>query len=118
METPLAGFRIKRGRWKHPQRHSLRDVNGRQVVGKLFPKARITSGYRGPHHHLSKKNPNSFHASRHGAIDIAPIPGMTFEQAAQQIVGSGYELLEAIDEVKYPSSHATGPHWHFVIGKR
>lgn len=51
-------------------------------------------------------------------MDIAPIPGMTFEQARQAIEGAGYGLLEAIDEVNNPSSHATGPHWHFVIGSR
>lgn len=49
---------------------------------------------------------------------MAPIPGMTFEQAARQLEGEGYVLLEAIDEVNYPSSAATGPHWHFVIGKK
>ena len=49
---------------------------------------------------------------------MAPIPGMTFEQARQKILQSGYGLLEAIDEVNNPSSNATGPHWHFVIGER
>lgn len=42
---------------------------------------------------------------------------MTFEQARQKLQQSGYGLLEAIDEEKRPSRHATGKHWHFVLGK-
>jgi hypothetical protein len=51
-------------------------------------------------------------------VDIAPIPGMTFDEAAKRLEAEGYVILEGIDEVNYPSSNATGPHWHFVIGKR
>ena len=102
--TPLAGFPVSR--------------NGVGVVQKLFPNARVTSGYRGPDHPLSKKNPNSYHAKTHGAVDIAPIPGMTFEQYIGKIRAAGYPIIEARDEVKNPSSHATGPHWHVVIGER
>lgn len=49
---------------------------------------------------------------------MAAIPGMTFDQAKRQIEARGYRLLEAIDEYNKPSAHATGGHWHFVIGER
>lgn len=92
--------------------------DGGSIAKQLFPQARITSTYRGPDHPLSKANPRSYHARTRAAVDMAPIPGMTFEQARQKILQSGYGLLEAIDEVNNPSSNATGPHWHFVIGER
>jgi len=42
---------------------------------------------------------------------------MTFDQFVGRIRRSGYNIIEAIDEVKNPSRHATGPHWHVVIGE-
>lgn len=84
----------------------------------LFPQARITSGYRPPNDPLGQANPRSYHTQTHAAVDMAPIPGMTFDQARQHIQHSGYGLIEAIDEVNHPSRNATGPHWHFVIGGR
>jgi hypothetical protein len=42
---------------------------------------------------------------------------MTFGQAKAAIQKGGFGLLEAIDEVNHPSKNATGPHWHFVLGK-
>ncbi len=92
-------------------------ANGREVIASLFPDARITSGYRGPQHPLSKKNPSSFHARTIGAVDVAPIPGMTFEQYVSRIRAAGYRIVQAKDEVRNPSKYATGPHWHVVIGK-
>lgn len=92
--------------------------DGRGVVQKLFPNARITSGYRSPDHALSRANPRSWHTRSHGAVDVAPIPGMTFDQYVNQIKAAGYNIIEARDEVTNPSSHATGPHWHVVIGDR
>lgn len=92
-------------------------ANGRQVVSELFPNARVTSGYRGPNHALSKANPRSYHARTAGAVDVAPIPGMSFNQFVSGIRDKGYRIVEARDEVTNPSSHATGPHWHVVIGK-
>lgn len=92
-------------------------ANGKAVIGELFPNARITSGYRGPQHPLSKKNPRSYHAMTEGAVDIAPIPGLTFEQYLATIKRAGYRIVEAKDEVKNPSKYATGPHWHVVIGR-
>lgn len=89
-----------------------------KVTQGLFPQARITSGYRGPNHPLSKKNPNSFHAKTRAAVDIAPIPGMTFDQVAEQYRKQGYYVHpDSRDEVKRPSRNATGPHWHYVLGK-
>lgn len=92
--------------------------DGAGIARQIFPNARITSGYRGPDHALSKKNPRSYHARTRAAVDMAAVPGMTFEQAKQQLEGAGYGLIEAIDEYKNPSSNATGGHWHFVIGNR
>lgn len=92
--------------------------DGVSVVKQLFPQARITSGYRGPDHPLSKKNPRSYHAKTRAAVDMAAIPGLSFDEAKRKIEGAGYRLIEAIDEYKNPSSHATGGHWHFVIGGR
>lgn len=86
------------------------------MISELFPDARITSGYRGPENPLSKKNPRSYHARTQGAVDIAPIPGVTFNQYLTRIRKAGYKIIEARDEVKNPSKFATGPHWHVVIG--
>ena len=86
------------------------------MIGQLFPNARITSGYRGPNDPLSKKNPTSYHASTKGAVDIAPIPGVSFNEYIAGIRRAGYKIIEARDEVKNPSKNATGPHWHVVIG--
>lgn len=92
-------------------------ADGRQVIASIFPNARVTSGYRGPEHPLSRANPSSYHARTKGAVDVAPIPGMTFDQFIDRIRASGKRIIEARDEVKNPSSHATGPHWHVVIGE-
>lgn len=92
-------------------------ANGKEVIGQLFPNATITSGYRGPSHPLSKKNPQSYHARTAGAVDILPIAGMTFNEYLTSIRKAGYRIVEARDEVKNPSKYATGPHWHVVIGK-
>lgn len=91
-------------------------ADGRKVIGELFPNARITSGYRGPNNPLSIKNPRSYHARTKGAVDIAPIPGVTFKEYISGIKNAGYKIIEARDEVKNPSKNATGPHWHVVIG--
>ena len=106
------------GRYSNPKRHSIPTVNGSQVIPKLFKGARVTSGYRGPNHPLSKANPDSWHARSAGAVDMAPIKGKTFEQTAREIQAAGYTILEARDEVNNPTKHATGPHWHFVLGKQ
>jgi hypothetical protein len=91
--------------------------DGVAALQGIFPNARVTSGYRGPDHPLTKANPKSWHSRSRAAVDIAPIPGMTFDQAAAKLRAQGYGIIEARDEVNNPSSHATGPHWHFVLGK-
>lgn len=92
--------------------------DGGAVIRSIFgDKARITSGYRGPNHPLSKKNPNSWHAKSRAAVDMAPIPGVSFAEAKAAIEAQGFTLIEAINEVgKGRTKHATGDHWHFVIG--
>lgn len=91
--------------------------NASQVIGEIIPGARVTSGLRGPNDPLTKANPRSFHTTG-GAVDIKPIPGMTFAEVAERLRAAGYKVHpDSRDEVKNPSGHATGPHWHFVIGK-
>lgn len=99
---------------------TFRPVNdGVLALRSVFPNARVTSGYRGPNHPLSRANPGSFHTRTHAAVDIAPIPGMTFAQARDVLARAGYAVhRDSRDEVTNPSAHATGPHWHFVLGER
>ena len=92
--------------------------DGKGVVAQLFPNARITSGYRSPSDALSRANPTSYHTKTHAAVDVAPIPGLSFEQFVSRIKAAGHSVIESRDEVKNPSAHATGPHWHVVIGER
>lgn len=92
--------------------------DGGSVIKQLFPNARITQTRRDPFSRLGKANPNSYHVKTGAAVDMAAIPGMSFNEAKRRIEQSGYRLIEAIDEYKNPSPHATGGHWHFVIGGR
>lgn len=91
-----------------------KDVPG--LVTKLFPGARVTSTKRDPKSALGKANPGSHHNDRPGkgteAIDVAPIEGATFEQYVESLRANGVDVVEARDEVRNPSKHATGPHWH------
>lgn len=89
---------------------------GHQVVAALFPEAHITSDVRSPDDPLSKANPNSKHVTTDEAVDVRPIPGMTFEEFIRTIEDAGYTVIEKRDEVKNPVGYATGPHWHVVIG--
>lgn len=89
---------------------------GRQVIQSLFPEAEITDDVRDPNSPLGQKNPNSYHVTSDGAVDVRPIPGVLFEEFVEQIKQAGYPVIEAIDETVNPSSYATGPHWHIVIG--
>jgi len=107
----------KAGGWEYldavPTR---REINGVEAAKAVFPDITPTSGYRGPNNPLSKKNPKSFHALTHRAVDLPPIPGMTFEQAAAKFREQGYILNpDSRDEVNNPVSWQTGPHWHFVF---
>lgn len=86
------------------------------VAKTLYPGISIGSTYRSPNHPLTLKNPSSLHRTR-GAIDVAAIPGMTFDDYIKGYKDAGYNILEAIDEYKNPSPWATGGHWHVVLGK-
>jgi hypothetical protein len=90
--------------------------NGSAAIKQLFPGIKVTSGSRGPDHKLSQKNPGSWHASTHAAVDVSPPPGMKFSEFIGRIQAAGYPILEYRDEVSDPASHTTGPHWHVVIG--
>lgn len=86
-----------------------------QVVEAIFPGIEVTQVHRDPNSDLGRANPESFHNFGVNAVDVRPIPGMTFEEYVQTIQDAGFELIEARDEVNNPSSHATGPHWHVVF---
>lgn len=88
---------------------------GREVVESLFPGVEITEDIRDPGSSLGQANPGSHHINSEGAVDVRPIPGMTFDQFIQKIQSEGHEIIEARDEVNNPSGHATGPHWHVVL---
>jgi len=93
-------------------------TNAKQLALNVFPDARITQWRRNPNSKLGKANPGSYHNRTGAAIDMAPIPGLTFEQAVQRFKAAGVQVhRDSRDEVKRPSKHATGPHWHFVLGK-
>ncbi len=91
--------------------------NGKQAIKEIFPEAYVTQNRRDPNSSLGRANPDSWHVQSAAAVDVRPIPGYTFMEAIEEIEASGKVLLEAIDETKNPSSYATGPHWHFVIGE-
>lgn len=88
---------------------------GVQVIQAVFPDAVITDAMRDPNSALGQANPGSFHVQGDGAVDVRPIPGVTFEEFVAKLRSEGYEIIEAIDEVNNPSGHATGPHWHVVF---
>lgn len=92
-------------------------TDAQSVTKSIFgDKAVVTDWKRDPNSALGKKNPKSWHVQSAAAVDLRPIKGMTFDQAVQAYKDRGYAIVEAIDEVKNPSGHATGPHWHIVIG--
>lgn len=93
--------------------------DARAAAQRLYPSARITQVERDPNSALGKANPGSYHNHTKGAVDVAPIPGMTFEQYVQGFRNDGYPVLEAKNEVGAGrSAHATGDHWHVVLGRR
>lgn len=86
-------------------------------LAQTFPGVRITSGKRDPNSRLGRLNPKSYH-NVGMAWDVAPIPRMTFDQYKTRVAQDGWNVREAIDEVKNPSRHATGPHWHMAVDGR
>lgn len=92
--------------------------NAKALAQRVFPNAVITDWKRDPNSRLGRANPKSYHVRSGAAIDMRPIPGMTFEQAIQRFKAAGVQVhRDSRDEVKKPSGHATGPHWHFVLGE-
>jgi hypothetical protein len=92
-----------------------------QKLESLFPNAKINSGPRPPDHPLSIENPKSAHNTVNGgrAFDVAPIPGMTFDEYISRVKKAGFNVIQPIDETtpeamkKYGS---TGKNWHFSYG--
>ena len=93
--------------------------DARTAVRQVFPNARITDWRRPANSSLGRANPDSFHVLTGAAVDMEPIPGMTFQQTIERFTRAGYTVhRDSRDEVNNPSGHATGPHWHFVLGGR
>lgn len=89
---------------------------GHAVIASLFPTAEITSDVRSPDDPLSEKNPGSYHTKSQNAVDVRPIPGMTFAQFIGEINDAGHQVVEARDEATHPiPGLTTGPHWHVVV---
>ena len=86
-------------------------------LSTAFPGVRVTSSKRDPNSRLGRANPKSFH-NVGMAWDVAPIPGMSFDQYRDRVKADGWNVREAIDEVNHPSKHATGPHWHMAVDGR
>lgn len=86
------------------------------LVKQLFPNAHITdSGVR--QGALRNANPGSYHNIGQG-MDVRAIPGVTFEEFVDGLKAAGLPVVEAIDEYKNPSKHATGGHWHVAWTNR
>lgn len=83
--------------------------DARDVVTSLG--GHVTSGYRTPERNRQVRGaPNSYHIRGEGqAVDIRPIPGMTFQQFRQQLIDRGLPITELINE---------GDHWHWAFGQR
>jgi hypothetical protein len=92
--------------------------NAKALAQKVFPDAVITDWRRNPNSSLGRANPKSFHVRSGAAIDMRPIPGMTFQEAIQRFKAAGVQVhRDSRDETVKRSKHATGPHWHFVLGE-
>lgn len=91
--------------------------NAAVIADSVYPGIQITQNRRDPNSELGRANPGSWHNRTGAAIDARPIKGMTFDQYVQGYRDRGFKIIEARDEVKNPSKHATGPHWHVVLGE-
>lgn len=92
--------------------------NAKAIVEAAFPGAHVTDWHRDPNSALGRANPGSWHNRTGAAVDVRPIPGVTFEQYIQGLKSRGVEIIEARDEAKHPLPHTTGPNWHVVLGQR
>ena len=88
--------------------------DGSAAVRELFPGAIVTSGHRTNNVGFATDD----HHFSHGAVDVAPIKGMTFDQFTKKLKEAGYPIIQALDEQAHPSKYATGPHWHVALGER
>jgi len=91
------------------------------TIQKLYPQAQVTSGYRGPNNPLTQRNPASLHAQGTpqdpNAVDVAPIPGVNFNDYVASIKKAGVPVAQAFDEQKHPFAWTTGPNWHIGQGQ-
>lgn len=99
--------------------------DGRSVASRVYPGVRITQVERDPNSALGRANPSSWHNNTSGAIDVDAnsLPeGMTFDQYLQGYKDQGFTIVHAMNEDETRggkrSGHATGNHWHVVLGPR
>jgi hypothetical protein len=50
------------------------------------------------------------------AVDVAPIPGVSFDQYQSSIRQAGVPVAQAFDEASHPFPWTTGPNWHIAQG--
>jgi hypothetical protein len=86
-----------------------------EILNQLFPQARVTSTRRDPNSRLGRANPRSYHNIGQ-AFDVAPIPGVQFNDYVNRLKSSGVNVVEALDEASHPLKHTTGPNWHIAYG--
>src|SRR5438445_388981 len=76
------------------------------TIKQLFPQANVTSGYRGPNNPLTIAHPGSMHAQGSPedprAVDVAPIPGVNFNDYVSKIKQAGVPIAQAFDEATHP----------------
>jgi hypothetical protein len=89
--------------------------NAKGAIESIFPDAKVTEWRRDPKSKLGKANPKSWHNHSRAAVDVKPIPGLSFGAFIDRIKAEGYKIVEKRDEVTNPSKHSTGPHWHTVL---
>ena len=91
--------------------------NAKDAIQSIYPEAEVTSNIRDPDSELGKLG--GYHASSTHAVDVRPIPGMSYEEYIQGIEDAGYSLIEAYDESQKPADKRKarwwGPHWHVVF---
>lgn len=99
--------------------------DGRKAALGVYPGLRITQVERDPDSPLGRKNPKSWHNHTAGAVDADAnsLPkGMTFEQYVDGFRKAGYPIVHAKNEDETRGGkrapHATGDHWHVVLGPR
>ena len=98
-------------------RDGVLPMDAHAAVLGVFPNARVTSWERDPNSALGKANPNSWHNNTPNAVDIAPIPGMTFQQA-RNMLAQKYNIIQGFDEATHPVFDTTGPNWHFTLAAK